>query len=84
MALPPTSGPALDALSQNRSSWPVLNNVIQKLIPSLQAVYGEVLEPVPKDPRTVRSAAFQSETLSPLLLVTRTRSPSNAAACGET
>jgi hypothetical protein len=42
------------------------NSAIQKLIPSLQAPNGKVLEPVAKDPKAVRSAAFQSETLSPI------------------
>src|SRR5258708_24591256 len=52
-------------------------------MPSRQAPNGNVSDPVWKDPRIVRSAAFQSETLSPLLFVTSTRCPSNAAAIGK-
>jgi hypothetical protein len=57
-------------------------NVIQKFTPSLQAPYGNVLAPVETDPIGERSAAFQSETLSPTWLVTRTLCPSNAAVAG--
>ena len=51
-------------------------------MPSLQAPKGPVLAPVGKEPRGVRSAAFQRETLLPEELVTRMRWPSKAAAEG--
>ena len=56
--------------------------MIQKLRPSLVAPKGRVLAPVGKEPRGVRSAAFQRETLLPAELVTRMRWPSKAAAEG--
>ena len=59
---------------------PVCESVIQKFTPSLQAPSGPVLAPVEKEPMGVKSAAFQSETLSPPGFVTRTRCPSRAAA----
>jgi hypothetical protein len=62
--------------------FPAPFNAIQKLRPSLQAPIGVVVAPVLTEPSGVRSAAFHSETLSPKMLVTSIRSPSNAAACG--
>src|SRR5262249_10128382 len=71
------------AAVQNRSRrLPTLLCVTQKLTPSLQAPSGPLNCPAPNDPRGVRSAAFQSETLSPALFVTRIRWPSNAAPSG--
>src|SRR5262245_28193923 len=67
---------------QNRASLPAVPSAIQKSTPSLQAPR----EPEPggngKVPSGLKSAAFQSDTTSPTPLVTRTRSPSNAAAKG--
>src|SRR5262249_54517176 len=70
------------AALQNRASLPELTSVIQKLTPSLQAPTGSVFAPVAKDPSVVSSAAFHSETLSPLKFASRMRCPSNAAAVG--
>ena len=68
--------------SQNLARRLVVRRVIQKLMPSLVAPKGPVLAPVGKEPRGVRSAAFQRETLLPEELVTRMRWPSKAAAEG--
>src|SRR6266508_2510164 len=55
-----------------------MNNGIQKLVPSLQGTLG-ANPVVGKNPIGVRSAAFHKENPSGLELVTRMRSPSNAA-----
>src|SRR5262249_20289837 len=67
---------------QNRASLFAVDSVIQKLTPSLQTPKGEVLAPVPREPRAVRSAAFQRETTLPALFVTRMRCPSKGALVG--
>jgi hypothetical protein len=72
----------LPAAAQNRASFPVWFNVIQKLRPSLHAPAGVLLAPVLTEPRGLRSAAFHSDTLSPLRFVTSMRSPSKAATNG--
>src|SRR5262249_56092692 len=65
---------------QNRAIAKPEFSPIQKLIPSAQAPIGWVPGPVEREPIGVKSAAFQRETLSPVLLVMSTRWPSNAAA----
>ena len=52
----------------------------QKWIPSLLTATGSVPEPVETDPSGVSPAAVQSDTLSPIGLVTATYSPSKPAA----
>src|SRR5580765_7495346 len=52
-------------------------------MPSLQTPTGWLEIPVEKLPRTERSAAFQRDTESPEMFVTRMRSPSKAACAGE-
>jgi hypothetical protein len=68
---------------QNRASLPEPLRVIQKLIPSLHAPRGLTLAPIENVPIGVKSVVFQSDTLSPLKLVTSMRSPSNAANSGK-
>src|SRR5262249_54268187 len=68
--------------ARNRAPVPLSPSAIQNEIPSLQAPNGVDPAPVERDPMAERSAAFQSETLAPVLFVTRTRRPSNAATMG--
>ena len=73
----------LNAPVQNRAIWFVPFSEIQKLTPSLHAPICPVPGAVGNEPRGVRSAAFQRETMLPVSFVTRTRCPSKAAATGE-
>src|SRR2546426_1843782 len=67
---------------QNLASCPEPLKVIQKFTPSKQTPSGRVPGPVKKDPRGVKSADFQSETLSPPRFETIARCPSNAIPMG--
>lgn len=62
----------MGCVRQNRATWLPLKSVIQKLTPSLHAPHGPVAAPATV-PIGVRSAAFQSDTLSPEKFVIRIR-----------
>jgi hypothetical protein len=53
--------------------------VIQQFMPSLHAPKGNVFAPVETVPIGVGSVAFQSDTLFPVMFVTKMRWPSKAA-----
>src|SRR5262245_15857818 len=71
-----------DPFLQNLASFWRNRREIQKLTPSLHAPKGAPPDGKPNTPAGVRSAAFQRETVLPLKLVSRTRSPSKAAWTG--